>query len=468
MTSNPPNSQVHSTAGAVPVKNEKGQMYMLKVKVQRYVAGKKPDFASSSSSESEPETTNQKAEEIKAFSARQALGRNKTREPDRDDDEDQSGGLTAVDLEEPRLRRLLKAKQYLSESSDDEDAEDKLARHKKYRRLGDHGEDSAQESGEEPDDEEDLDEAELARRRELIRRKALAARQATEEKAEGGWAEEGNEAEADDEEELEYSEEEYTSSEDEIAPKLKPVFVRACDRITLQAKHKADQLAEEAEAESKRLAEERRKTTLKLLESELRREAEEVHAIEDALDALDSDEGQGNPHAEQEEYEKWKVRELKRIRRDREQREAALQEKNEIERIRQMTDEQRREEFARNPKKITNQAVKGQYKFLQKYYHRGAFFVHTMEDEVFKRDFAEPTLEDKFDKTKLPAVMQVKNFGRAGRTKYTHLVDQDTTAFESPWSVSNLHNIKFQAAHGGGFKQVFDKPIGGKMKKKAA
>ena len=72
-----------------------------------------------------------------------------------------------------------------------------------------------------------------------------------------------------------------------------------------------------------------------------------------------------------------------------------------------MTDEQRREEFARNPKKITNQAVKGQYAFLQKYYHRGAFFVSTMEDEVFKRDFAEPTLEDKFDKTKLPAVMQV-------------------------------------------------------------
>jgi hypothetical protein len=46
---------------------------------------------------------------------------------------------------------------------------------------------------------------------------------------------------------------------------------------------------------------------------------------------------------------------------------------------------------------------------------------------LFATDFSEPTLEDKFDRTILPKVMQVKNFGRAGRTKWTHLVDQDTT-----------------------------------------
>ena len=49
------------------------------------------------------------------------------------------------------------------------------------------------------------------------------------------------------------------------------------------------------------------------------------------------------------------------------------------------------------------------------------------EDTVLKRDFAQATLEDHFNKTVLPKVMQVKDFGRAGRTKYTHLVDQDTT-----------------------------------------
>lgn len=75
------------------------------------------------------------------------------------------------------------------------------------------------------------------------------------------------------------------------------------------------------------------------------------------------------------EYESWKLRELKRNKRDRDEREAEERERQEIERIRNMTEEERRLEFKNKPKEVTNKAPKGKYKFLQKYYHRGAFYL---------------------------------------------------------------------------------------------
>merc|ERR1712042_103965 len=157
------------------------------------------------------------------------------------------------------------------------------------------------------------------------------------------------------------------------------------------------------------------------------------------------------------EYESWKVRELKRLKRDRDEREEILREQQELERMRNLTEEERRAELKANPKIITNKATKGKYKFMQKYYHRGAFYTD-QEDQLLTRDYSGATLEDHFDKTILPKVMQVKNFGRSGRTKYTHLVDQDTTSFDSPWTAETVPTVKFHAMHAGGSKQNFQRP----------
>eukprot|EP00054_Salpingoeca_dolichothecata_P014705 m.83486 g.83486 ORF g.83486 m.83486 type:complete len:83 (+) comp21125_c0_seq2:265-513(+) len=71
-----------------------------------------------------------------------------------------------------------------------------------------------------------------------------------------------------------------------------------------------------------------------------------------------------------------------------------------------MTEEERLSELANRPKEITNKTQKGSQKYMQRYYHRGAFFLDK-EEEVLKRDITEPTLEDRVDKTALPKVMQV-------------------------------------------------------------
>lgn len=237
-------------------------------------------------------------------------------------------------------------------------------------------------------------------------------------------------------------------------PRLKPIFVRKRDRITILEKEKEAQKQKQLEVEAQRNAEERRRQTLRLVEETIRKEQQAIAKDKNEPHINDVCTDDENDEVE---YEAWKLRELKRIKRDREEREAIEKEKLEIERLRNMTEEERRLQLRLNPKVITNKAAKGKYKFLQKYYHRGAFYLDKEED-IYKQDFAQATLEDHFDKTILPKVMQVKNFGRSGRTKYTHLVDQDTTQFDSPWSNETAQNVKFHSSQAGGTKQVFTKP----------
>lgn len=420
---------IQSTAGAVPIRNEKGEISMEKVKVKRYVSGKRPDYAPMESSDEEEEDF-------------QFVKKGKETEQEMEMEEEE--------VSDPRLRRL--------QNRVSEDVEERLARHRQIAEpelIAESSEDSdegtwhpeREESSEDEEEEEEVDDEEIERRRAMMRQRAQERKNEDMEIME--VEEEGKSGE-ESESESEY--EEYTDSEDETEPRLKPVFIRKKDRVTVAEREAEEQKQKELEVELKKQAEERRRYTLKIVEEEAKKEFEENRRTLAALEALDTD-GEN----EEEEYEAWKVRELKRIKRDREAREAIEKDKAEIERFHNLTEEERRAELRNSGKLITNKASKGKYKFLQKYYHRGAFFMDE-EQDVYKRDFSAPTLEDHFNKTILPKVMQVKNFGRSGRTKYTHLVDQDTTSFDSAWAQESAQNSKFFKQRAGGVRDVFERP----------
>ena len=123
-----------------------------------------------------------------------------------------------------------------------------------------------------------------------------------------------------------------------------------------------------------------------------------------------------------------------------------------------MTDREIIEENKSIPEKQKKEGSK--YKFMQKYYHKGAYF---QEEDILKRDFNQPTLEDKFNKEMMPKAMQVKDFGFAGRTKYTHLQDQDTSKPDAGWSQKTPINMRMQKKLGG-LNNSFDKPTAKRRK----
>jgi microfibrillar-associated protein 1 len=133
----------------------------------------------------------------------------------------------------------------------------------------------------------------------------------------------------------------------------------------------------------------------------------------------------------------WKLRELLRVRREREELQKIEKEREEIERRREMDPKLREQEdmeFVREQKK-EKMEQRGKMGFLQKFYHKGAFY---QDDEILKRNYATAAVEDSVkNREVLPKYMQVRGdeLGKRGRTKWTHLTAEDTSmqAGGSPW-----------------------------------
>jgi len=418
---------IQSTAGAVAVKTAKGDVEVQKVHVKRYIAGKKPDWAPEHSSDEESDEEHDE-HDLPSDSEQVRVD---------DIEEDLQPGDSEQDHGRRRSQHRV----------DDEDEEGEVIEHVRSTTFKPFTREE-ESSADDDDGDEDVDEEAIERRRQQLRAKAQSKKT-----TDSDLLELEDEEDEDEEEEEESSEyEEDSDSDEESGLRLKPVFVRKNDRVTIQERERLEEEGEMTEEKVKKLAEERKKTATKLVTEIVKEELKDEQGVTAEEDILITDD-----ENDEEEYEAWKIRESRRIKRDKEEQATREREREELEKIRNMTEDERREFVRRNPKLVTNKSTKGKYKFLQKYYHRGAFFMDE-EEGVYKRDFSGATLEDHFNKTVLPKVMQVKNFGRSGRTKYTHLVDQDTTQNDSPWFQETTQSLKFHAKIGGGNKQVFEKP----------
>merc|ERR1719510_1562308 len=132
---------------------------------------------------------------------------------------------------------------------------------------------------------------------------------------------EDEQAEVSEEEEgEETSEEETTDSEEEEGARLKPVFVRKKDRLTVQEREKEDAKQRQLEREAEEAKKARRRETLRIVETTIKKEV--MERKEKDSDPQGLNEVNTDDEHEELEYEAWKLRELKRMKRDRDEKEA--------------------------------------------------------------------------------------------------------------------------------------------------
>ncbi|PKI85894.1 hypothetical protein MVES1_000658 [Malassezia vespertilionis] len=210
---------------------------------------------------------------------------------------------------------------------------------------------------------------------------------------------------------------EYESDSSEERPMLKPVFVSKRDRTS--------GMAPKGESSSRTQVdtEERKQAAHQLAAESIMREMREQQHEEETVDVDDTD--GVDPDAE---FAGWRMRELTRIQRVRDEERAALEEQAELARRRTMPEAERLQEDLARARKTREEKHKGNMGFMQKYYHKGAFF---QDMDVLQRDYSQHT-QDAVDKAALPKIMQVRDYGKRSRSKWTHLAAEDTTRQDAP------------------------------------
>ncbi|KAF1819836.1 uncharacterized protein K489DRAFT_390487 [Dissoconium aciculare CBS 342.82] len=248
-------------------------------------------------------------------------------------------------------------------------------------------------------------------------------------------ANEDSSGDDDDDDDDDDDEDEESSSDDEPKrPMIAPKFISKNKRAQQQ---QAGVDTEAKQAEEERLRKEKADA---VLQAQIERDAEARAAgikawdDEDVADEDEVDDTDGiDPEAE---HAAWKLRELKRVQRDRAALIAKEKEREEIERRRNLSIEEREKEDREFLEGQTAEREgKGKMAYMQKYFHKGAFFNGDDEQDeevkaALQRDLAGVRFQDETgDKSVLPEYMRIRDMtrlGRKGRTRYQDLKSEDT------------------------------------------
>ncbi|CAD2099376.1 micro-fibrillar-associated protein, putative [Plasmodium vinckei] len=408
-----------------------------KVTVKRYFPGKKPHYAKESEDEDLIDDEEENEEDKNPLFTND-LKKNKNNDPQHV--EMRTGVHVRNDETKRRYERLRNIKT---------DTQQRAERRTREVTVISHVEEKKEEAEEEEEEveEEAEEEAEVE----------------AEEDVEEEEAEEEEEEEEDDDEEDEDDDDDYLESDSDNSDiVVKHEFVSKKGRKTLlenmEKEEKEKKKLENINSEKELINIEKKENVIKetlnaeIMEEMLKNKKNNFFSSEEDFEDDEKDE-----ELNEKEYELWKVRHYERLKRDELERKKHEILQEEIKERRKMTDKEIIEQNKHLPHKA-NKKKKKKMLFMQKYYHKGGFYQDLFEEgkeEIYRRDYNEPTYEDKIDKEKLPKVLQVRRgkFGKQGQTKYTHLLDNDTSKKDSLWNNPQFNSKNNKKKH-----DEFDRP----------
>ena len=216
---------------------------------------------------------------------------------------------------------------------------------------------------------------------------------------------------------------------------IRPKFIPRSKRDTAR-RTPDDEDAERAAAAAEEEAARRRAAADELVEEQIKKDLAARRSGKKHWDDDTDPEDEGVDDADDvdpdAEYAAWKLRELKRIRRDREAVEAREKEREEVERRRNLTEDERRaEDEAFLARQREEKEGRGKMAYMQKYFHKGAFFQdETKAEGLDRRDIMGSRFADDVrNRDILPQALQMRDMtklGKKGATKYRDLKSEDT------------------------------------------